>query len=1020
MFDCKKRPFLLLFAFCCTLLVKAQISIHPNADPATLARIMTGYGVQVFNASFTGGKFAAGSFQNSGNNLLLDSGIVLTNGFAKSQAPGIGADGFSTQTASNDLSLPGDATLEGLINNLARTHDAAVLEFDFIPAGDTVDFKFVFGSEEYPQYNCTAFSDLFGFIIGGPGYPRGKNIALVPGTDVPVAINSINNGTPGPGGNISYCQLLGPGSPFRGYYVDNSNAAIVYNGMTKTLTAGAHVTPCSTYHLKLAIADLSDGLFDSGVFIKASSFNSTYARFEYTGNRDVNNRPFLVEGCNNGSLLKVLYSKKVQTPTEVRLTFAGTADNNTDLVNPLPVFVDFPLNDSVLSFPLSAIQDNIPEGLETLKIYVAPLICGNGFNTDSIEIDIKDFWPLTIQPAAPTVCPGGNIQFSVVEPGLNNFNWSPRYYLNSFTVSNPICTPADTITYTAVAEYSPGCRAQGNVFVALKDSASIRVTKKDIGCINNSGQIIVSPGGSWLQPQFSINGSPYIPDSVFNNLTAGTYIITVQDAGGCTARTTVTLVQLPALRLQASVIASANCNGQDGQIKITGNGGVPPYAFSTDGINYQPGNIFTVPAGNYTVYVKDNIDCSVSQAISVTPDPPITLVIGLTADSCRGLPDGSITIQASGGTGVYTYSLDGAPGQAANVFNVVAGNHSITTEDDRGCRHAQTVTVPLVNNLTVNAGNDTTICEGSSFAVRASSNASIFNWTPASGLNDPTLLNPVASPVMATTYTLQASSGLCSVQDDILVDIIASPVANAGPDAVVCKDQQAFLHGEANGLMTWHPVNLFSNPSLPDQTVWPAVTTTYWLEAVNEFGCVSLLPDSVRVTVLPDIHAFAGNDTVVAFGQPLQLVAGGNGNTYYWSPSTGLDDPFSATPVAILYSDMTYSLRVTNAAGCTDYDSIHIKAYQGPEIYVPSAFTPDHNGRNDLLRAIPAGLKTFNYFKIFNRWGQLVFSTNNASVGWDGKINNIAAPTGTFVWIAAGIDYSGKSIFRKGTVTLIR
>src|SRR5205823_743581 len=123
------------------------------------------------------------------------------------------------------------------------TYDACILEFDFKPAGDTVKFNYVFGSEEYTSFTCSSFNDVFGFFISGPGFAVPTNIALVPGTTIPVCINSVNCGATG-FYSTSTCAALGPGSPFCTYYVNNSaGTTITYDGITTTLTAIAGVTP---------------------------------------------------------------------------------------------------------------------------------------------------------------------------------------------------------------------------------------------------------------------------------------------------------------------------------------------------------------------------------------------------------------------------------------------------------------------------------------------------------------------------------------------------------------------------------------------------------------------------------------------------------------------------------------------------------------------------------------------------------------------------------------------------------
>jgi gliding motility-associated-like protein len=111
---------------------------------------------------------------------------------------------------------------------------------------------------------------------------------------------------------------------------------------------------------------------------------------------------------------------------------------------------------------------------------------------------------------------------------------------------------------------------------------------------------------------------------------------------------------------------------------------------------------------------------------------------------------------------------------------------------------------------------------------------------------------------------------------------------------------------------------------------------------------------------------------------------------------------------------------MTTAQGCVGSDNIVVKVYQGPEIYVPTGFTPNDDGKNDFLRPIAVGMKSFQYFRVYNRWGQLIFSTVTANAGWDGKINGVKQPTGTYVWIAEATDYKGNRIQRRGSTVLIR
>jgi gliding motility-associated-like protein len=141
---------------------------------------------------------------------------------------------------------------------------------------------------------------------------------------------------------------------------------------------------------------------------------------------------------------------------------------------------------------------------------------------------------------------------------------------------------------------------------------------------------------------------------------------------------------------------------------------------------------------------------------------------------------------------------------------------------------------------------------------------------------------------------------------------------------------------------------------------------------------------------------------------------------YQWLPAQGLNNANIANPIATLNADLTYTLKLSTPEGCEGFDQVTVKVFMEPEIYVPTGFTPDGNGKNDILRAIPVGIKKFNYFRVFNRWGEMVFSTSDERSGWDGKVGGKEQATEVFVWIAEGIDYKGNKIFRRGTTTLIR
>lgn len=173
--------------------------------------------------------------------------------------------------------------------------------------------------------------------------------------------------------------------------------------------------------------------------------------------------------------------------------------------------------------------------------------------------------------------------------------------------------------------------------------------------------------------------------------------------------------------------------------------------------------------------------------------------------------------------------------------------------------------------------------------------------------------------------------------------------------------------------------------------------------------------------VIYDNKSHTGNDTLAAMGQAVQLNAnGGPNNTYTWQPTTGLNNANIENPVATLDFDQQYRMYSVSDKGCKASGKIFIKRVKGPEIYIPTAFTPNNDNLNDVLMVTPVGIKEFSFFSIYNRWGEEVFRTTSYSKGWDGNIKGTKAEAGTYIAVARAIDYRGNVMLRKTTVVLIR
>lgn len=315
------------------------------------------------------------------------------------------------------------------------------------------------------------------------------------------------------------------------------------------------------------------------------------------------------------------------------------------------------------------------------------------------------------------------------------------------------------------------------------------------------------------------------------------------------------------------------------------------------------------------------------------------------------------------------------------------------------------------------------------------------NWTNVTPSPDQRYDIP-SSTTQSTQYRSIVQSGVCPSDTSEVAGIniinVLYPQQTISPqDTLICYGDTARLRSVVTAGTDYRWMNNTNTltglpagtiPSLPftiENKAFPLTTTRYRLRIMNE-GCPTPRTDTFLVQVLGPVLINAGRDTAIVYNQPLQLQVTSNyTNTLYnWTPATGLNDPTIFNPIATLGStvdSIRYTVRVTEqTAGCYATDDILVRVFKTlPDIFVPNAFTPGR-GSNRLFRPVPVGIFSLDYFRVYNRWGQLVYSTTRMGEGWDGTINGVVQSSGSFVWMVQGKDYTGKTITHKGTMVLIR
>ena len=449
----------LLLVLMLSPIANAQLITDNTLTPeSALLDYLLGEGVEVSNISFSGDLNQIGSFDASATNISILNGIMLATGDIDLA---IGPNDAGGASLGGGNSGAGDADLTSL--STFNTNDAAILEFDFIPSGDSLIFNYIFASEEYNEYVCGSVNDAFGFFLSGPGIvgtftDNAINLATIPnpifaGQSIPVTINSVNNGQSGAFGTSINCnQVSEQWNLNSDYYVDNENngdaTSVQYDGFTVILTAAAQVECGQTYHIKIAIADAGDTAFDSAVFLEGGSFSSNSANIQASAS--IGGAPVflgdsvVVEGCNEAGFTVIRPLSEFTDTLE--LSVFGTAQSGEDFVA-IDTTVIMQAGTSEQLIPLLVIDDNIAEGPETVTLeYLYVNLCGDT-TLASATLIIQDPDPIVVQvPDEVALCPPVQVS-ALVTQGYAPFSyaWSTGDTTTTIEYDDPEPT---TITLT--------------------------------------------------------------------------------------------------------------------------------------------------------------------------------------------------------------------------------------------------------------------------------------------------------------------------------------------------------------------------------------------------------------------------------------------------------------------------------------------------------------------------------------------------------------------------------------------
>ena len=906
-----------------------------------------------------------GIFEGGEASVGLERGIVLSSGLIEDDPTnfGTGIANPAFEIASTNIGTPGDADLDALsvlFGDGDVSNDACIVEVDVYTATNEISFEYVFGSDEYPEYvenpsfPGTGYNDIFALLVSGPGITgepalgNQQNIATLP-DGTPVQINSVNN-------YLNY-----------EYYRNNEEGqSVVYDGLTsdfqgqkKSLTASIGVTPCNTYHLKFAIADRQDRIFDSGVFIAEISGGRPNVSINFNSGID-----YLVEDCTSvpDDLIIGLSLEETDSAT-YNIAVGGTATQGVDYELNIPSSVTFAPGQSSVAFPITVISDNLTEGTETITISLSrDFGCGET-TFETFEVELRDQLQLSINAGADTVlvCAGEGATLEV--SGAQNYFWTPAGVFDDPGSATPSVMPTDDITVNVIGTLGL-CTATAQVFLDVVDpaveieivSGSTELCEGDalvLEAVNN-----VDNANLLWTPAFGLddNDVPVVTASPFFDVT---YEVSV-NLGGCVATDEIE-VQVDDFQPIEAGLDTTLC--QDYPFELG-----QPVFFGTTTYQWSPAATLDDPTSpnptaqptENTSYVvtmtsesgfcvrQDTVDVTVIEADVNFEQDTLSLCFPET---------GEISVMSSNGEqNIMVFPDDDLVQTGGNVFTTSPQEsiYYFANVEIDGCLAQDSILVQVdsLPNLELFLDPDQEeYCQGDLVTIFSPDFQPFFfagieyDWVAAIGDETPlSNLNLVVTLQDTFTYVRETTNNACSSTDSITINVAPSDLITITPsDPEICPGGSVQLEVTGpDGIeeFEWMPDDgSLSATDIPNPIASPSTTTTYMASA--EFaGCTQMA--EATVTVLPDPSVTFPAVTTICPGDAITLNLSPEPDwTYTWSSTDANFDQFTdAAPTVSPSGDSETYTVVVQVADC-DPQTFEVTISVLPEVVltVPDDFT---------------------------------------------------------------------------------
>jgi RHS repeat-associated protein len=855
-----------------------QLTVVEAADATQVQTmvngVLLGKGVTVSNITYSGNFSSIGSFTSSGSTIGLNNGLLLSTGKATdasgpNDVPNFG--GTAQGTA-------GDADLSTVING--TTFDASVLEFDFVPSGNKVRFRYVFASEEYPDYVCSTVNDVFAFFVSRPGIAGKTNIAMVNG--FPVSINTVNCG-PGTAPEVNPVNCA---ANLCSLYVDNSESAVPvssvqYDGHTVVLIAEMDVIPCAVYHIKMAIADAGDNKFDSGVFLEAQSFASDPVLISLAGGSNT-----ICQG--NTASLSALAGYHSYQWKKGGVAISGATGNTYDANAAGSYTVD------VKKFACNAVAET----------------------SNPIAITVQQPPVKTLSSTGTSLCLNSNITITATQAtGTYHWNTPQEQTTRSITVNTPGTYNA-TITEGVCTVVSDNITLTGNEHL-------LEALKTDITCKGlTDGSINLTVSGGLAPYTFSWTGPNNFTSAQedLSNLAAGNYIVTVVDANTCSKTLSVSIIE--PLQLTANAVT-----GPDrGSAVLTVFGGTPPYTYNwtlagqSVSTEANPKGLAT---GYHTVTVTDAHGCTATSIVQINNGCTLEAAGLITAITCPGFSNGSIEINVIGGSGNYSYAWlkDGQSyATGKDISSLSAGSYKvIITDTQDNCELKKTFSLPdPVFSLDVATGGVNCFGAGNGTASPViTGGTSPFTYSWLDNTNTEFSTAESLNNLSPGSYTLKVTDDKGCMQtkafgiggaDGLEVDLVKTDITCFGLNDG--RIDMSILGGTAPYTITWYLPDA-STSNAEDLSALAPGTYSVNVTDINQCTATVITAGGVVEILEPTLLSSAVVAGMVRGTADLSVTGGTEPYAFLWSNGETEEDPDN------LQDGVTYTYTVTDARGCT-------------------------------------------------------------------------------------------------------